>query len=102
MIIGFSLIALGLVLMWLPPHVVGAYGWRAAAAGLTGLGMGWAVPATSNATLQLTPDQVAAIAGLRGMFRQSGSILTISATTALLATAHDPAVAQSRVFLVFA
>jgi hypothetical protein len=36
------------------------------------------------------------------MFRQSGSILTISATTALLATAHDPALAQSRVFLVFA
>jgi hypothetical protein len=36
------------------------------------------------------------------MFRQSGSILTLSATTALLATAHDPAVAQSRVFLVFA
>jgi EmrB/QacA subfamily drug resistance transporter len=102
MIIGFSLIALGLVLLWLPPHVVGPYGWLAVAAGLTGLGMGMAVPATNNATLQLAPDQVAAIAGLRGMFRQSGSILTISATTALLATAHDPAIAQSRVFLVFA
>ena len=102
MIIGFSLIALGLVLLWLPPHVAGPYGWLAVAAGLTGLGMGMAVPATNNATLQLAPDQVAAITGLRGMFRQSGSILTISATTALLATAHDPAVAQSRVFLVFA
>ena len=102
MIVGFSLIAVGLVLLWLPPHLVGPYGWLAAAAGLTGLGMGMAVPATNNATLQLAPDQVAAIAGLRGMFRQSGSILTISATTALLATAHDPAIAQSRVFLVFA
>jgi EmrB/QacA subfamily drug resistance transporter len=102
MIIGFSVIALGLVLLWLPPHLVGPYGWLAVAAGLTGLGMGMAVPATNNATLQLAPDQVAAITGLRGMFRQSGSILTISATTALLATAHDPAVAQSRVFLVFA
>ena len=102
MILGFSLIAVGLTLLWLPPHLVGAYGWLAAAAGLTGLGMGMAVPATNNATLQLAPDQVAAIAGLRGMFRQSGSILTISATTALLATAHDPAIAQSRVFLVFA
>ncbi len=102
MIIGFSLIALGLVLLWLPPHVLGPYGWLAVAAGLTGLGMGMAVPATNNATLQLAPDQVAAITGLRGMFRQSGSILTISATTALLATAPDPAVAQSRVFLVFA
>jgi EmrB/QacA subfamily drug resistance transporter len=102
MIIGFSLITVGLVLLWLPPHLVGPYGWLAAAAGLTGLGMGMAVPATNNATLQLAPDQVAAITGLRGMFRQSGSILTISATTALLATAHDPAIAQSRVFLVFA
>ena len=102
MILGFSLIAVGLVLLWLPPHFAGPYGWLAAAAGLTGLGMGMAVPATNNATLQLAPDQVAAIAGLRGMFRQSGSILTISATTALLATAHDPAIAQSRVFLVFA
>ncbi|MGI8449724.1 MAG: MFS transporter [Streptosporangiaceae bacterium] len=102
MITGFSLIALGLVLLWLPPHLVGPYGWLAVAAGLTGLGMGMAVPATNNATLQLAPDQVAAITGLRGMFRQSGSILTISATTALLATAHDPAIAQSRVFLVFA
>jgi EmrB/QacA subfamily drug resistance transporter len=102
MIVGFSLIAVGLVLLWLPPHLTGPYGWLAAAAGLTGLGMGMAVPATNNATLQLAPDQVAAITGLRGMFRQSGSILTISATTALLATAHDPAVAQSRVFLLFA
>ena len=102
MILGFSLIAVGLTLLWLPPHLVGPYAWLAAAAGLTGLGMGMAVPATNNATLQLAPDQVAAITGLRGMFRQSGSILTISATTALLATAHDPAIAQSRVFLVFA
>ncbi|MGH3203978.1 MAG: MFS transporter, partial [Streptosporangiaceae bacterium] len=105
MAIGFTLIALGLVLLWLPPLSalpVGPYGWLAVAAGLTGLGMGMAVPATNNATLQLAPDQVAAIAGLRGMFRQSGSILTISAATALLATAHDPAIAQSRVFLVFA
>jgi EmrB/QacA subfamily drug resistance transporter len=105
MAIGFILIAFGLVLLWLPPLSalpVGPYGWLAVAAGLTGLGMGMAVPATNNATLQLAPDQVAAIAGLRGMFRQSGSIVTISATTALLATTHDPAIAQARVFLVFA
>jgi EmrB/QacA subfamily drug resistance transporter len=102
MAIGFGLIALGLVLLWLPPASVGPYGWLAVAAGITGLGMGMAVPATNNATLQLAPDQVAAITGLRGMFRQSGSILALSVTTALLATAHDPAVVQSHIFLVFA
>lgn len=90
------------MLLWLPATAVSPYWWLAGAAGLTGLGMGMAVPATNNATLQLAPDQVAGIAGLRGMFRQSGSILTLSATTAVLATAHDPAVAQSRIFLVFA
>jgi EmrB/QacA subfamily drug resistance transporter len=102
MAIGFGLIAVGLVLLWLPATAVSPYWWLAAAAGLTGLGMGMAVPATNNATLQLAPDQVAGIAGLRGMFRQSGSILALSATTAVLATAHDPAGAQSRIFLVFA
>jgi MFS family permease len=102
MAIGFGVISLGLVLLWLPPTSIGPYGWLAIAAGITGLGMGMAVPATNNATLQLAPDQVAAITGLRGMFRQSGSILALSVTTALLATAHDPAVVQSRIFLVFA
>ena len=86
MAIGFGLIAVGLVLLWLPPQL-----WALRVAGGRGradrAGMGMAVPATNNATLQLAPDQVAAIAGLRGMFRQSGSILTLSATTALLATA---------------
>ena len=43
--------------------------------------MGLAVPASNNASLQLAPDQVAAIAGLRGMFRQSGSIIAVSVTT---------------------
>jgi hypothetical protein len=64
--------------------------------------MGTAVPATNNATLQLAPDQVAAIAGLRGMFRQSGSIMTLSVTTALLARSADPPLLQARIFLVFA
>jgi EmrB/QacA subfamily drug resistance transporter len=102
MAIGFGLIAVGLVLLWLPATAASPYWWQAGAAGLTGLGMGMAVPATNNATLQLAQDQVAGITGLRGMFRQSGSILTLSATTALLATAHDPAVVQSRIFLAFA
>jgi Na+/melibiose symporter-like transporter len=50
----------------------------------------------------LAPDQVAAIAGLRGMFRQSGSIIAVSVTTAIVARSGDPGLAQAHVFLAFA
>src|SRR5258705_11576275 len=79
-----------------------ASGWWAAAAGIPGGGVGLAVPASNNASLQLAPDQVAAIAGLRGMFRQSGAIIAVSVTTALVARSSHPGVAQAHVFVVFA
>jgi Na+/melibiose symporter-like transporter len=66
---------------------------------LTGLGTGVCAPATNNATLQLAPDQVAQIAGLRGMFRQSGGILCVSVTTALLARSRNPGITQAHAFL---
>ena len=72
------------------------------AAGVTGCGMGLSVPASNNASLQLAPDQVGAIAGLRGMFRQSGAITAVSLTTAIIARSHDPGLMQARVFVVFA
>jgi hypothetical protein len=59
------------------------------------------VPASNNASLQLAPDQVAAIAGLRGMFRQSGAIAAVSITTAVVERSADPGIAEAHVFLVF-
>ena len=35
-------------------------------------------------------EEVAAIAGLRGMFRQAGAIMAVSVTTAILARSSDP------------
>lgn len=64
--------------------------------------MGTATPASNNASMSLAPDQAAAIAGLRGMFRQTGGITAISVTTAFLARATDPGLAQAWVFVVFA
>ena len=61
--------------------------------------MGLSVPAANNASLQLAPDQVAAIAGLRGMFRQAGSITAVSVTTAVIARSADPGMEQAHVFL---
>jgi MFS family permease len=88
-------------MMFITPQV-SPYLWLAIAAGITGCGMGLSIPASNNASLQLAPDQVAAIAGLRGMFRQSGSIAAVSVTTAVIARSADPGTAQAYVFIVFA
>jgi MFS family permease len=100
MIIGFLVLAGGLLMMSLSPDI-SPYAWLAIAAGLTGCGMGLSVPASNNASLQLAPDQVAAIAGLRGMFRQSGSIIAVSVTTAVIARSNHPGLVQAHVFIVF-
>jgi EmrB/QacA subfamily drug resistance transporter len=104
MIVGFLVLAAGLVAMAIGAPI-SPYAWLAIGAALTGLGMGLSVPASNNASLQLAPDQVAAIAGLRGMFRQSGAITAVSVTTAVIARSGSPvagAIVQSHVFLVFA
>jgi EmrB/QacA subfamily drug resistance transporter len=102
MVVGFVTLAGGLVMMWATPTGMSTYLWLAIAAALTGIGMGVSVPASNNASLQLAPDQVAAIAGLRGMFRQSGAITAVSITTALAARSTQPGLVEAQVFLVFA
>jgi EmrB/QacA subfamily drug resistance transporter len=102
MIAGFVILAGGLVMMSAAPTGLSAYAWLAIAAALTGCGMGVSVPASNNASLQLAPDQVAAIAGLRGMFRQSGAITAVSITTAIAARSSHPGLVEAKVFLVFA
>jgi len=102
MIGGFLLVAGGMTTMSVAPHGLTPYVWLAMAAGITGIGMGLSIPASNNASLQLAPAQISAIAGLRGMFRQSGGIVAVSITTALLAHAHNGGLAQANSFVVFA
>jgi EmrB/QacA subfamily drug resistance transporter len=101
MIVGFLTLVAGLVMMALPPQL-SPYLWLAIAAAITGCGMGLSVPASNNASMQLAPDQVAAVAGLRGMFRQAGAIVAVSITTAVIGRSADPGVAQAIVFTAFA
>jgi len=101
MIAGFAMLAGGLVMLAATP-ALSPYAWLAIGTAITGCGMGLSVPAANNASLQLAPDQVAAIAGLRGMFRQSGSITAVSVATAVIARGTDPGLVQAHVFLVFA
>ena len=101
MVLGFVVLAAGLVLMAVNA-LISPYAWLAIGAAFTGLGMGLSVPASNNASLQLAPESVAAIAGLRGMFRQSGAITAVSVTTAVIARSSHPGIEQAHVFLVFA
>jgi len=55
-----------------------------------------------QAMLQLAPEQVAAVTGLRGMFRQSGGILAVSVTTAAIARSSHPGSALGHAFFIFA
>lgn len=102
MVTGFALLAVGLVLLAAPPPGMAPQLWLSLAAGVTGLGMGIAAPASNNATLHLAPGEIASVTGLRGMFRQTGAILSISAITAVLSTSVDPGHAQAVAFVVLA
>ena len=102
MLAGFSLTAAGLIGLAVSPHGLSPYAWLALAAGVTGVGMGTSTPASNNATLQLAPDHSAAVAGLRGMFRQAGAITAVSVTAAVLARSAHPSIAQAQIFVVFA
>jgi MFS family permease len=99
---GFVLTACGVFGTAVAPHGLSPYAWLAIATGICGIGMGISPPSSNNATLQLAPDQTAAVAGLRGMFRQSGSITAVSITAAIAARSADPGIAQAHVFLAFA
>jgi EmrB/QacA subfamily drug resistance transporter len=100
MTVGFTLTVTGFVLMAFPPPGTDGYLWLLVTSGITGVGMGVSVPASNNAGLQLAPDQIGAIAGLRGMFRQSGSIIAVSVMTAVAANSANPAMAQAHGFVV--
>lgn len=85
MVSGFILVGFGLTLMTLPPHWLNAYASLTVAATACGIGVGLAGPASNNAAIELMPDDVAAISGLRGMFRQVGGVVAISLVACFIA-----------------
>jgi MFS family permease len=64
------------------------------------VGMGISGPAANNAALDLVPDKVAAIAGMRGMFRSTGGVL--GTATIILGLSHydDKASGLQQIFLI--
>lgn len=100
---GMAVIVLGLLLSAMspvaatPPEV-----WLLVAATVLGVGLGLTGPAANNAGMHLVPDDVAAVTGLRIMFRQIGGIAAVSATTAAIAASATPGLAGAGAIVVLA
>jgi EmrB/QacA subfamily drug resistance transporter len=57
--------------------------------GLCGIGNGVCTPASNNACIELMPDKVATITGLRGLFRSLGSVIGVAIGTVVLHNMAD-------------
>jgi EmrB/QacA subfamily drug resistance transporter len=95
-LIGTLILTLSLFLLSLRPGGLSFLGFNFsevvllfAFVGLCGLGAGIATPASSNACIELMPEKVATITGLRGMFRSLGSAMGVSLTTIVLNNITD-------------
>jgi MFS family permease len=67
---------------------------------LTGIGMGMSSVASTNVALDLMPDKVAEITGLRGMFRNTGAVIGVTGAIFLSNLFDSEAVGLMRVFLL--
>ena len=68
---------------------------------VNGIGMGLALPASNNACIELMPEKVATITGLRGMFRGVGGAFGISLITVILHLSSTPGNGFSITFISF-
>jgi EmrB/QacA subfamily drug resistance transporter len=68
---------------------------------VTGIGLGILFPASNNACIELMPEKVATITGLRGMFRSVGGVCGISLITIILHLSATPATGFRTVFIGF-
>jgi MFS family permease len=67
---------------------------------LGAIGMGISGPAANNAALDIVPGKVAAIAGMRGMFRSTGGVLGTSLIILALSHYEDKAGGLQTIFFV--
>ncbi len=80
---------------------LGVAGVLAALIMVTGIGMGILLPASNNACIELMPEKVATITGLRGMFRSIGGVCGISLITIILHLSQTPADGFRIIFISF-
>ncbi len=96
MLIGTALYAACLFLM--APEIrefnlagwhISSFVWLSGILFFIGVGQGMATPACNNACIELMPDRVGTIMGVRGMFRQVGGVIGISTIALILESSAD-------------
>jgi len=104
-IIGTVIVIVCLFLLALQPHGfnlggadIGVMTLLFIVVGLLGIGAGVCTPAANNACIELMPDKVATITGLRGTFRTLGSSCGIAIATVVI---HNTTDAGHAFFIVF-
>lgn len=90
---GLLVMAAGMVLLSLEPHRVTFAGATfsnftvlATVISVAGFGLGLAGPAANNAAIELAPDRIAAITGMRGMFRSLGGAIGVAVIVLVAST----------------
>lgn len=93
---GFLVLAASTLGLGFMPHgpviggwVLADYWWLAVLVFVSGVGVGLASPSSNNAAIELMPEKIAAISGLRGMFRQAGGVLGASLILLILSCYQD-------------
>ena len=81
---------------------VGPFGLLAGAVGLSGVAMGLFMPSSNNAALDLLPDRVGVIAGLRQFFRQVGGMIGTAGIVVALSLSPDKAAGTREIYTVLA
>ena len=97
MVFGVTIVSLSTILLGQEPWLSGLMGIHLGIAEIlsflvlvSGVGAGVANPASNNACIELMPEKVATIVGLRGMFRSAGGLLGISLITLVLHLSPNP------------
>jgi EmrB/QacA subfamily drug resistance transporter len=108
MVFGFGLISLSTMLLAPGLSAWGVWGGRWGTMGmlsllllLNGIAGGVVFPAANNACIELMPEKVGTIVGLRNMFRNVGAALGVSLITFILHVNSDPANGFTIVFISF-
>jgi EmrB/QacA subfamily drug resistance transporter len=81
---------------------IGTFPLVAAEVALGGIGMGLAAPSSSNALLDLLPERVAVVTGIRGVFRSTGGVIGTAFIVLGLELSPDKAAGMRMIYGVLA
>jgi EmrB/QacA subfamily drug resistance transporter len=90
-IVSMLIIGQGWETLDLGPLSLGPFGLLAVTVGLSGAAMGLLMPSSNNAALDLLPERVGVIAGLRQFFRQTGGMIGTAVIVVALSLSPDKA-----------